>query len=355
MTETERALLWLAACTPFDYRERVTLLHAAKRPEALFHEFEKFSNSVLKGGKNGVYNNDRATRERETDEAIARLKAKNRFAVTYASEDYPASLKAVADAPIVLFGEGNRELLKKEKFCIVGSRMTPPWAEKAGKKIAGELTEKFVIVTGLAEGGDSAAIAGALESGKLICVMPCGLDECYPASHAHLKAKIKEKGLLLSEFPFGERVQKGSFHARNRILAALSEGVLIISAGLKSGTVITANRAFDYGRDLFVFPYNLGVKQGEGCNELIKKGAYIATDVDDIFFQYGFAPPEKQTPTLGAEEARIMEVLSESGELHAAVIAEKANMQIYEAAATLSSLEIKGLVIKSGGNKYSAL
>lgn len=355
MTKDEKAIIWLKEFCPLDYRTRISLLRKAGSPETLFEDFEKFSENVLKAAGNGLYNSDLPAREKEVEEFIAALERKNRFAVTLVSEDYPEDLHKAFEPPLVLYGEGNRSLLGKPKLCVVGSRLTPPWAEKTGTRMAQELTQEFVIVTGLAEGGDSAAIAGALPSGKLISVLPCGLDDCYPESQRSVKNRVREKGLLLSEYPFHGRVQKGAFHARNRILAGLSKGVLVISAGKKSGALMTANYALNCGREVFALPYNLGVKQGEGCNELIKCGAALATETDDIFVSYGKHLNKKTQVELFGGEERVMEALRESGELHAAIIAQKAGMPAHEAAAILSALELKGLVTKAGGNKYSAL
>ncbi len=355
MTQDEQAILWLAACSGLERRTCVRLLRAAKRPALLLEDFEKFSKIVLKEGQSGLYNSDRSLRIRQTEQAMRRLEAKGRFAVTLVSDDYPLPLKETPDAPLLLYGEGNRALLKERAFCIVGSRITPAWAEKTEQRIAKELSEIFAIVTGFAEGGDSAAIAGAIEGGKLICVLPNGLDGCYPASHASLKKRVKERGLLLSEFPPEEGVNKGAFHARNRILAGLSEGVLVLSAGERSGTLITANDALDYGRDVFALPYSLGERRGAGCNRLIQKGAFLVTDTEDILSVYGLHSIKTERVSLTAEETRVLEVLRTGGTLHAAVIAERADMQIFEAAAVLSSLELKGLAVKAGGNQYNAL
>ena len=351
-TADEKALIWLSACTDLGTREKAALLRAAPSPQILFEEFEKFYAQVILKGQNGVYKEGGlAARERQVDDLLSEMSRKGYFAVTCLDADYPEPLKA-ADPPIALFGAGNRALLKEEKFCIVGSRVAPSWAEKLGTRISETLSNRFAIVTGLAEGGDLAAIKGALPSGKLICVLPCGLDECYPAAHMSVKEEIKRKGLLLSELPFKERVHKGSFHARNLILAGLSKGVLVLSAGEKSGALITANFATDYGRDVFAFPYSLGFAHGTGCNALIKKGAFLCTEANDILDCYGIVLQEKKRIALLPQEELILSALKESERLHSAAIAEKTNLQIYEVAAFLSALELKGLVVKDGGNFF---
>lgn len=349
----EKYLIWLCACTDLDYRARALLLRAAKSPKNLFSAFEKYVSSVIKEEGTLSTVKPRSEREREADRVLGTLAEKGYFAVTLFSDDYPEALKAVREPPFVLFGAGKRELLGKRKFTVVGSRVTPPYAEKQGRAIAEKLSERFAVVSGLAEGGDAAAIRGAMPN--VICVLPNGLDECYPASHASLKEEIRRNGLLLSEYPLHESVKKYHFYARNRILAGLSEGVLVISAGAKSGALITANCALEYGRDVFAFPYNVGVAQGVGCNELIKNGAGLCTEAEDILSWYGISAPAERKIPLSAEEERVLGILRESGELHAAALAERAGLKIYEIAATLSSLELKGLAVKTGGNRYGAV
>ena len=352
-TAEEKGMIFLCACTALDYRERAALLRAAGNPVRLLSEDTDFL-SALKEDRRGLFPAP-DKRKAEAEKLFSELQRKNYFALTVLSGDYPEALKHIDEPPLVLFGAGNRQLLTKRKFCIVGSRLTPSWAEALTKRIAGELSRHFVIVTGLAEGGDLAALSGATESGNLISVLPCGLNECYPPAHHVYKESVKERGLLLSEFPLNDKAKSYAFHARNRILAGLCEGVLVVSAGSRSGTSITVNRALDYGKDVFAFPYNAGVKQGEGCNELIKKGAQLVTDAEDILSFYGFEKKQVELPPLTEEEEKVLAVLREEGELHAAVIAERTGLKVYEAAAALSSLEIKGLAVKAGGNRYSII
>ncbi len=350
-TKDERAYLWLCACTKTDYRERIALLRAAPRPAALLEDTQAcFSRAGVSMEK--ISPSEKA-REEEAAELLAKIQEQEAFAVTLLAEDYPASLKAISLPPLVLYGRGRRELLTARKLCVVGSRITPPWAEKLGKSISSQIAERMTVVTGLAEGGDLAAIEGALPSGNLISVLPCGLDECYPAAHISVKTRIEKAGLVLSEYPFGETAKKYSFHARNRILAGLSEGVLVLSAAMRSGALITANCALDFGRDVFALPYNAGVMSGEGCNDLIKKGAYLVTEANDVLSVYGMARSEAVVVDLNEGEKQVLDILRESGEMHLSEIASRAHLLIHEASAVLSALEIKGVAVKSGGNKYS--
>ena len=349
----EKGIIFLNACTQLDYRERAAILRAAGDPQRLLSEDTSFL-SVLKEERRSLFPAPRA-RKAMADKLFRELDEKNYFAITPLSDDYPEALRQIDEPPLALFCTGNRALLKKRKFCIVGSRMTPSWAEALTKRVAEELSQCFVIVTGLAEGGDLAAITGAKGSGNLISVLPCGLNECYPTAHHAVKESVKACGLVISEYPLNDKVRTYSFHARNRILAGLAEGVLVVSAGARSGTSITASRALDYGRDVFAFPYSAGVRQGEGCNNLIKKGAMLVTDSKDILSFYGFEKEREKALDLTQEEEKVLAVLRQEGELHTAIIAERTGMKTYEASAALSSLEIKGLAVKAGGNRYSAL
>lgn len=347
VTEDERAYLWVCALSETEPKEKLALLRAAS-PLDVFRHAEKYLPA-------GAPCAPLSEREKGVDAFLLSLEKKGYFAVTPLSDDYPEPLKNSSSPPFVLYGAGRRELLRARKFCIVGSRVTPPWAEKLGRSIAEELSERFAIVTGLAEGGDSAAIAGALPSGNLIAVLPCGLDECYPAAHISLKNNIKNSGLLLTELRPEEPARKYSFHARNRILAGLSEGVLVISAGIRSGTLITANCALDCGRDVFAFPHNVGSAYGVGCNELLKRGAFVVTGAEDIFAVYGMTGRKRQEVELTPEEARVLSALRDRGEAHLTLLSEDTGFAVFELSAILSGLEIKGVAVRSGGNKYSAV
>lgn len=350
----ERLLILLAAAADLDEHARSALSRACARGLAR-GELEKICAAVIQTDGNGVYKGDRADFSAAADAVLSRMERLNVFAVTLASAGYPEALRAIPDPPLALFCAGRRELLAARKFCIVGSRILPSWAEKTGRRIASELAGRFAVVTGIAEGGDRAAIDGALPSGGLISVLPCGLDVDYPASHAALKREIAKKGLIVSEYPLGTRAQKFSFHARNRILAGLSEGVLVLAAGERSGTLITANAALSYGRDVFALPHNAGAAQGAGCNSLIKQGAFLCTDAGDILQTYGMERAQTSVPELTAAEEKLLAALRLRGEEHAASLAAAAGIPVWEAQAALAALELKGLVARAGGNKYTPL
>ena len=350
MTKEEMLLTGLMLTVP----ERLLgALSRALSSELCAADAQKNCLPVIERAVKRVYKDETPPSAREREAAVARMEEAGIFAVTLLSADYPAALAAIPDPPPVLYGMGNRALLQRRKFCIVGSRILPAWAEKTGRTIAEALSKRFAVVTGFAEGGDRAAIDGAIASGSLICVLPTGVDIAYPVAHTALRREIAKRGLLLSEAAPGAKAQKFSFYARNRILAGLSEGVLVLAAGERSGTLITAHRALDYGREVFALPHNVGVAQGEGCNEMIKAGAWLCTSAKDVFAAFGMETEESPAAALSDREQRLLSVLRETGGQHIAVLAERAGIPVFEASAVLSSLEMKGLAVRAGGNRYS--
>lgn len=313
----------------------------------------EYADELIKTYGVGVYNK---LKEKFYDgnyraETLALLEKKRVECVTYKSADYPENLKHIGAPPIVLYLRGNAGLLGEKIFAVVGSRKTSAQTLQECRNICGELAKHFVIATGIADGADNAAALGALPSGKIICVLPCG--------HGYVTdtlRKVEESGLSVSEFPPGTRAQRHTFTLRNRILAGLCSGVLVVSAGKKSGAISTANYAVEYGKDVFAFPYGIGAASGAGCNRLIKSGAFLCDCVEDIYFAMRIDyETEQDEPELEDDEKAVLAVLKEQGETHAEKLAAAVNKKPYELSAICSSLEIKGLLVRTGGNKFAAL
>ena len=274
--------------------------------------------------------------------------------VSYPSALYPEALRHIPDPPLVLYCKGDTSLLGTRKFAIVGSRRTRPQTLRQTERFAAGLARAFTIVTGLAEGGDTAAALGALAVGKVICVLPYGFDYFYPACNADLLAKVVQKGLAVSEYRPQETVRNYHFPARNRIIAGLSEGVLVVSAGAKSGTRTTADSAFAYGRDVFAFPYDIGVTLGVGCNALIKEYAKLADEIVDITAAFGINLTEaaEEEPPLTPAERAVLDAVGEET-AHIEEIAARAGIPAHELAVPLTMLQMKKKIVACGGNRYS--
>ncbi len=349
-TDEEVNLIIADSFKELNYKPKKCFLAACKGGE----ENQKYAEALIKSCGAGVYNK---LKEKFSDEAyrnkyLAELDKKRIVCVTYKSAYFPESLKNIPEPPLVLYTRGNVELLKERRFCVVGSRKSTAQALEECKKICSELSNHFVIATGIADGADTAAAVGALPSGKVICVLPCG----HGRATASLR-KVEECGLSISEFPPGVRAQSFMFSRRNRILAGLCEGVLVVSAGEHGGALSTAGYAADYGKDVFAFPYGIGVASGAGCNKLIKSGAYLCDCAEDIYSVTGIEcrKTEESVPELDDDEKAVLNALKEKGEMHAEKLAKASGKRMYELTAICSSLEIKGLLVRTGGNKFAAL
>lgn len=353
-TEEEINLIILCSFPQLTYQHRYELL---SRLDTATPDFTKNENDLIKSLSDGVYNKVKEDfySPGYRAEVIKSLDERGITCVTVFSENYPELLRTIDTPPLVLYCKGNSGLLSTRCFGVVGSRRTPSNMLKACTKISKQISGAFTVVTGLADGADSAAIDGALASGKVISVLAYGFDYVYPACNKGLLKKVENKGLVITEFTPQTKPQKHLFPVRNRIIAGLSDGVLVVSAGRKSGALITAQCAYEYGRDVFVFPYGIGVEQGEGCNSLIKKHGLLAENILDIFSQYGldFKEPEKEE--LSKDEKAVLALVRESGEAFLPEVAEKLGKQPYQLIAVMSSLEVKGKVVNIGGNRYSAV
>ncbi|WP_170239462.1 DNA-processing protein DprA [Streptococcus suis] len=196
---------------------------------------------------------------------------------------YPLELKQMYNPPVLLFYQGNLDLLSRPKLAVVGSRKASQQGTKSVQKIIKELHNHFVIVSGLARGIDTAAHVASLKNGgQTIAIIGTGLDVYYPKENAALQDYIGQHQLLLSEYPVGSQPLKHHFPDRNRIIAGLASGVIVAEAKLRSGSLITCERAMEEGRDIFAIPGSILDGQSDGCHHLIQEGAKCTTSGMDI-------------------------------------------------------------------------
>jgi len=205
--------------------------------------------------------------------------------IVYDDPLYPQLLKQIYDPPLLLFVQGNAQLLNAKQLAIVGSRFASPKGREIASDLAKQLvTQQFVITSGLALGIDAAAHKGALSTpAATIAVVATGLDKVYPARHRDLAASIiTNDGAIISEFLPGTAPRAGHFPKRNRIISGLSYGVLVVEAALRSGSLITARCALEQNREVFAVPSSIENPQAKGCHLLIKQGAKLVEQVADI-------------------------------------------------------------------------
>ncbi|SDW78212.1 DNA-processing protein DprA [Marinobacter mobilis] len=209
--------------------------------------------------------------------------------MTWADSDYPEPLRHIHDAPLLLYLRGNRALLAREQIAIIGSRNASPAGLDHARQFARTLSDRgYLVTSGLALGVDGSAHAGALDAGgATVAVIGTGVDVVYPRQHRALTGRIIEQGLLVSELPPGSQPRAAHFPQRNRIISGLSRGVLVVEAGLRSGSLITARLALEQGREVFAIPGSVHNPQVRGCHALIRQGARLVETVDDIEEELG--------------------------------------------------------------------
>jgi DNA processing protein len=204
--------------------------------------------------------------------------------VTLGDPRYPQPLREIFDPPILLFARGRVELLQSLAVAVVGTRRPTPYGLAVAERLSGDLAHAgLTIVSGMARGVDSAAHKGALAAGgDTVAVLGCGVDVVYPAENRKLAAELAVKGLIVSEFPMGATAFPQNFPIRNRIISGTSLGVLVVEGAQYSGSAITAKLAMDQGREVFAVPGNITNKLAWGPNLLIKQGARLVQDWNDV-------------------------------------------------------------------------
>jgi len=234
--------------------------------------------------------------------------------VTRADAEYPELLKQIYDPPIVLYVKGRLVPEDKNSVALVGSRMTTPYGTEVARKLAYQLAYIGVaVVSGGARGIDSAAHQGALSAkGRTIAVLGTGINLVTPPENAELFERIAAQGAIITQFPFNRPPDRQSFPIRNRIVAGMTLGTVVVEANLTSGALITANFAVEYGRQVFAVPGRIDSPRSKGCHELIKKGAKLCEGAEDILSEFEYLFPASNRPP-AANETGVLPALTLSG------------------------------------------
>lgn len=277
------------------------------------------------------------------------------------ASDYPRSLKEICDPPPVLYVNRNLEAADALAVGIVGSRHCTHYGRTQAAKLAAALCRSGItVVSGLARGIDGAAHRGALDAGgRTIAVCAPGLLKMYPPEHKDLAKEVIAQGAMISESPLDRAPQKGLFPQRNRVIADLSLGVIIIEAGRKSGALHTARHAMEQGREVFVVPGRIDSSASDGCHDLIRDGATLIRDVNDVLDSLGpLVEPVQTTPettvhvprelNLNEQEQIVLNLIDSSATSIEYVLA-KAEMVSSRVLSTITVLEMKRLVRRLPG------
>ena len=231
----------------------------------------------------------------QVSRTLAWLDHPDHYLLTLADPAYPAGLLEIHDPPPVIYVNGNPELLNRPAIAVVGARHATPAGMENARAFAGHLAlEGWSVVSGLASGIDTAAHEGALEAGpsggSTIAVLGTGIDIVYPASNRALAHRVAQAGALVTEFPLGCKALAHQFPRRNRIVAGLVHGVLVVEAALKSGSLITARHASEAGREVFAIPGSIHSPLSKGCHALIRQGAKLVESGQDIVEELRASP-----------------------------------------------------------------
>jgi DNA processing protein len=265
---------------------------------------------------------------------------------------FPERLRAIFDPPKALYtrGAGEPEVLGLRAVAVVGARSCSAYGAQVARMLGRELASAgLVVVSGLARGIDGEAHRGALEaSGLTVAVLGCGIDRDYPASNAALSRRIEENGLVVSEYDPGVEPAPWRFPARNRIIAGLTEAVVVVEARERSGALITADFALDEGRDVFAVPGEITSSLSAGTNALLKLGAAPLTKADDVLEVLGVERPAAEAVEVSPEAAQVLELVRDApagaDELTARGVLEPGAVSV-----ALTELELAGLVAAADG------
>jgi len=299
----------------------------------------------------------------EAEKEIAFIEKQNLKIFFFENEDYPEKLKHCTDAPILLFSTGDFDLNNRKILSIVGTRQITPYGTDFCKKLIEDLVEvNPIIISGFALGTDICAHLSAIKNGlQTIGVLAHGFDRIYPASHKKYVSQMEENGGLLTEFWSGSVPEKENFVRRNRIVAGMSDATIVIESASKGGSLITANLANDYSREVFAVPGKTTDKYSEGCNNLIKtQRANLLTSVDDILYMLNWdSKPKKEKAVqkqlfldLNSEEQKIYDYLHTNGKEMLDIIAKGCEIPVYKTASVLFDLEMKGVVRPLPGKMF---
>ncbi len=283
--------------------------------------------------------------------------------VTAFDPEYPGALREIADPPFLFFALGRLERLALPVVAIVGSRDASRYGRDAAWRLARELSAAGVAVaSGYARGVDAAAHEAALEGpGGTIAVLGCGIDVDYPREHRRLKERIAAEHLLVSEYPPGTEPRPQNFPIRNRIIAGLSSGVVVVEASRRSGSLITARLAADFGRDVFAVPGSVFSETSVGTNALLKDGAILCRGAEDVLAELfpSVGTPQRVGPgatalpaDLSAEARRMLEALAKDESLSAEELAQNLDLPAATVLAGLFELEAAGLALSQEGGRY---
>ena len=298
----------------------------------------------------------------DADEDLKTIDRLGIHLLSFQDDKYPQNLLHTFNPPSFLYIRGNFKERDRDAVAMVGTRRATIYGKMMVRKLARDLAkEGLTIVSGMARGVDTAAHLGALEAGgRTVAVLGCGVDVVYPPENRKLMTDIMESGAVISEFPLGTPPEGINFPRRNRIISGLSKGVVVVEAPLRSGALITADFALEEGREVLAVPGNINSPYSQGTNRLIKQGAKLVEDAQDILEELDLSllgeikrreESAKRKLSLSLEEEKILDLLGGQPS-HIDLLVQESSLPASRVAEVLMRLEIKGLVRQMVGQQF---
>ena len=307
------------------------------------------------GGRTGA--------DRDVAKELELIKRHKIDIITLNDVSYPPSLKAIYDPPPLLYVKGKIKREDKNAIAIVGSRRATTYGRLTAQRLSAQLAaQRITIISGMARGIDSEAHKGALAvGGRTVAVLGCGIDVVYPPENRALEERIASSGAVITEFPFGTRPFAGNFPKRNRIISGLSIGVIIVEAAQRSGALITARLALEQGREVFAVPGSTTSPYSKGTHNLIKEGAKLVEDIDDILeelkplieirMEKGKESQDSLKPILSKEEEIIYNLVTQEPK-HIDLLIQESKLSAQKVTGILMNLQLKRLVKELSGKNF---
>ena len=294
----------------------------------------------------------------EADALLEQAQASGLGVITYTDAEFPASLREIPHAPVVLWVAGRVSALSPPVVAIVGSRAASSAGTEVAERLGHDLAAAGVtVVSGLARGCDAAAHRGALAAGGLtIAVLGCGADVVYPAEHRRLYQRIRDTGTIVSELAPGSPPLPAHFPQRNRIISGLARGVVVVEASDRSGSLITAACALEQGRDVMAVPGSTLGSRHRGCHALLRDGARLVETAADVLEELGITVPGTGgRPGATPEHDRLLTLLATEGDGDLDLLAERSGLPVSVLLPRLLALELAGLVRRAPGGRFVRL
>jgi DNA protecting protein DprA len=301
----------------------------------------------------------------KAEEELNFIESNNIATLYFQDDDYPERLKHCIDGPVLMFASGNIDFKNRKIISIVGTRQITAYGTAFCKELIADLAPlNPIVVSGFAYGVDIVAHQAAMENDlQTIGVVAHGLNQVYPKTHKKFVARMEQNGGFLTEFRSSSNPERENFVKRNRIVAGISEATIVIESADRGGSLITANIANDYNRDVFAVPGRANDKYSQGCNNLIKQQkASLLTGAADLIYMLNWdletavRPIQKQLfVVLDDEEQKIYDFLQKNGKEQLDIIALRCDFPIFKMASTLLNMELKGVVRPLPGKLFEAV